>query len=70
MSSQISSFFSSVPSTSRLEAPKEIQRAGDFESTRTELVGEEEIIAEPSLDLDRVPRFELLRDRKKLRSFV
>jgi hypothetical protein len=70
MASRISSFFSSAPSTARLEAPEEIQRTGDFESTRTEPIVDVDLDTEPGLDLDRIPGFDLLRGRKKLRSFV
>jgi hypothetical protein len=70
MTSQISSFFLSEPSTSRLKASKEIQHAGDFKSTHAEPVVDVDLDTEPGLDLDRLPGFELLRSRKKLRSFI
>lgn len=70
MGPQFSSFFPSAPSTSRLEAPKEIQRAYDFESTRTEPIVDEEVNTEPGLGLDRLTGYELSRDRKKLRSSI
>lgn len=54
MSSQISSFFSSVPSTARLEVPEELQRAQDFESTRNEAILEEEETTKPRLEMDRL----------------
>lgn len=70
MSSQISSFFSSAPSTVRLEVPDDLQRTSDFESTRTEAVVEEEENTEPGLEMDRLLGYELSRDQKKLRSFI
>ncbi|KAM0708864.1 hypothetical protein Q7P35_002900 [Cladosporium inversicolor] len=70
MSSQISSFFSSAPSTSRLEAPEEVQRACDFESTRTEALLDEEVNTEIGLELNRLLGYDLSRDKKKLRSFI
>ena len=70
MSSQISSFFSSVPSTARLEVPEELQRAQDFESTRNEAILEEEETTKPGLEMDRLLGYELSRDLKKLRSFI
>jgi len=70
MSSQISSLFLSVPSTARLEIPEELQRAHDFESTRNEAISEEEETTEPGLEMDCLLGYELLRDRKKLRSLI
>lgn len=70
MSSQTSSFFSSALPASWLEAPKEIQRACDFESTRTEPIVDEEVNTEPEQELDRLTGHELSHGRKKLRSFI
>jgi hypothetical protein len=71
MASTISSALSSVPPTSRLNAPEEMQRPSDFASTHTEsLFLEDERITEPGLNLSRVPGFELLHTKKKLKSFV
>jgi hypothetical protein len=69
MTSEISNYFLSAPPTSQLEAPEEIQRVGDFESTRTEPIEEEEI-TDPGLELSQLTGYELSRDLKKLRSFI
>jgi hypothetical protein len=70
MTSTASSLFSSVPPTSRFNVPSEIQRPRDFESTHTESLFIEDEPTEPGLELARLPGYELLRDRKKLKSFI
>ena len=71
MPSTATSVFSSAPGTSRLDVPNEIQHPTDFESTRMEPVRrEEEEITEPGLELDRLHSYEIVRDKKKLRSFI
>jgi hypothetical protein len=70
MASDISSYFSTAPPSSWFEAPSEIQRPADFESTRTEPVQTEEAPIVSGLKLSRVPGFELANSRKRLRSFI
>jgi hypothetical protein len=70
MTSNTSSLFSSALGTSRLEAPDEIQRPGDFGSTHNEPPGGEDEISKPGLDLSRLEGYELATDRKKIKSFV
>jgi hypothetical protein len=70
MPSTATSLFSSAPGTSQLDAPEEIQRPNDFESTRTERFTEGEENTEPRLDLARLQGYELAPGRKKLKSFI
>lgn len=74
MARSIASYLSTVPPTSALQVPTEIQRPTDFPSHRPSASLQDEVtdtlLQEQSLDLSRLHGYELYPLRKKRRSFV